>query len=143
MGLSQLARASTAMAFLNALLAMFIPAAHPSVDARAMNVEQVGDLGRGVCIGPQQKGLEPQRDTGGFVRPGLLAQGQELAASARVGLGKDWVHGNICRVTNARILRLGERNQQEKTRRRAPSDINKKPPRSRKAAQDRAILKLM
>jgi len=93
------------MAFLNPLLAMLIPVAHPSMNAGAMDVEQAGNLGRGVPIGAEQKGLKPQRDARGLVGLGFLAQGQELAASAGVGLGKDWIHSSICRVTIARIVR--------------------------------------
>lgn len=105
MGLSQLARASTAMAFLNPLLAMLIPAAHPSMHTRAMNVQQAGNLGRGVSIGAEQEGLQAQRDARGLVGLGFLAQGQELAARAGVGLDKDRFQVNICCVTNARRVR--------------------------------------
>lgn len=101
----QLARASAAMALLDPLLAMLVPVAHPSVNAGAMNLEQSGDLGRAVPVGAEQQGLQAQRDAWGFVGLGFLAQGQEFAASAGVGLGEDRVHGNQSRVTNARMMR--------------------------------------
>jgi hypothetical protein len=97
------------MAFLNPLGSILIPVANPSVDTGAMNVKQVGDLGRGMSIGAEQKGLQPQSDAWGFVGLGFLAQDQELAASPGVGLGKNWGHGNLCCFTNARILRQTNR----------------------------------
>jgi hypothetical protein len=71
---SQLARASAAMAFLNPFRAMFIPVANPGVNAGAMNVEQIGNLGRGKSISAEKEGLEPQSDARSLVGLGFLAQ---------------------------------------------------------------------
>ena len=54
---SQFARASAAMAFLDPLRTILIPVANPSVDTGAMNVKQAGNLGRGVSLGAEEKGL--------------------------------------------------------------------------------------
>ena len=77
------------------------------MNARAMNVEQVGDLGRGVSVGAEQERLQAQGNAWGFVGLRLLAQCQELAARAGVGLGKDGLHSGICCITIARIVRQG------------------------------------
>jgi len=54
----QLAGASAAMALLDPLWAMLVPVAHPSVNAGAMNLEQSGNLGRGMPAGAEQQGLQ-------------------------------------------------------------------------------------
>ena len=54
---SQFTRASRAMAFFNSLWAVLIPVANPSVDTGAMNVKQIGDLGRGKTIGTEEESL--------------------------------------------------------------------------------------
>jgi hypothetical protein len=100
-----LAGASAAMALLDAFLAMLIPVAHPSVNAGAMNVQESGNLWRGVSVGAEQKGLKAQGNARSLVGLSFLAQGQKFAAGAGVGLGNDRFHGNACRITYARILR--------------------------------------
>jgi hypothetical protein len=127
------------MTFLNPLLAMLIPEAHPGVDAGAMNVEQAGNLGRRLSISAEQEGLQPQRDAWGLVGLGFLAQSQELAASARVGLGKDRFHVNIGCVTNARRVRP----RRPVSKKKRGKGRHRTETKSRKTAQDGAISKLM
>lgn len=64
-----------AIAFLDPLLALFIPAAHPGVDARAVNLKPVGDLRRRVAIDSEQNGLQAWHHSWSPVGLSLLAQG--------------------------------------------------------------------
>jgi hypothetical protein len=63
------------MALFNSLRAVLIPMANPSVDTSAMNVKQIGDLGRGKTVGAEEEGLESQSDARGLIGLGFLAQG--------------------------------------------------------------------
>jgi hypothetical protein len=131
------------MAFLDPLWTILIPIAHPGVDAGTVNVEQVGNLRRGVTVGAEQESLEAQGDPRGLVSVSLLTPNQELATRACVGLGKDRFHGNICRVTIAR--RMGPMRLENKKNRwaRAPSDGKKKRLTAPKTACRKAIPILM
>jgi len=51
----QIAGVPAAMALLDSLLAMVIPVAHPSMNAGAMNVQETGDLWRGVSVDAEQR----------------------------------------------------------------------------------------
>jgi len=57
LGRGELAGPPAAMAFHDSLQAILIPVANPGVDARAMNVEQWGDIGRGATVGAQEESL--------------------------------------------------------------------------------------
>ena len=103
--LRQGVRASSAMAFLNPLLARLIPGARSGRNAGVLNGEAAGNLGRGVPSGAEPKGLKPQRDAWGLVGRGLLAQGQKLAARARVGWGQAWIYGGPGRVSKGSLDR--------------------------------------
>jgi hypothetical protein len=96
---------SATVAFLNSLLAVLVPVAPPGMNARAMHVEQFGNLRRGVSLRAEQERLQAQRDAGSLVGLGLLAQGQARAARPRVGLSKDGLQSTTCCITNARTLR--------------------------------------
>jgi len=66
----------TAMPFLDPLHAQLIPAAHPGVDAAAVHVKPISNLGWGMALHAEQEGLQTQRDTGGFVVLSIWAQSQ-------------------------------------------------------------------
>ena len=51
--------------------------------------------------------LQTQGDAWGLVGLSLLAERQELAPCAGVGLGEDGVHGELCCITIARIVGQG------------------------------------
>ena len=109
------------MAFFDPVHAVFIPRADPGVNAGAMHVEQLGEVGRGMAIGAQQNGLQAQRHARGLVRVRLLAQGQAFAARAGVGAGEEGFQGSVCCVTNARTWPGVRGSRKEKPAARAPS----------------------
>src|ERR1017187_5275499 len=113
------------------------------MNAGAMDVKQVGNAGGRVAIGAQQEGLQAQRPARSFLGLSFLAQVQELAASAGIGPGKDRFHGNVCRITNARIVRKTNPGSKWKQSGRAPSNSIKKRLTAQISAHDKAFLKLM
>jgi hypothetical protein len=104
LGFGEFARATTAIAFLDALQALRIPAANPDVNAAAVDLQQLSNLRWRVARHTEQEGLQPQRDTGSFVALRLLAQCQQLATSAGITFGEDWFHSIACRATKARTM---------------------------------------
>ena len=114
-----------------------------SVDAAAVNVKQVSNLGWGVAIHAKQEGLQTQRDTGGFVALSVLTQSQELAAGAGIPFGEKSFHSIVCRTTNAHTLHDTDRNSNGKPLRRAPSSAGRKRPKPTKGALAKASLKCM
>jgi hypothetical protein len=72
----EFARASAPVPFLDPLQAILIPAAHPRVDAAAVNMKQISNLGWGMAIHAEQEGLQTQSDPGGPVALSGLAQSQ-------------------------------------------------------------------
>jgi hypothetical protein len=113
------------------------------MNAGAMNVQETGNLWRGVTVGAEQKGLKAQGNARSLVGLGFLAQGQKFAAGAGVGLGKDRFHGNVCRITYARMLRQTRPAGKWKRSGRAPSNSIKKRLTAQIPAQNNAFLKLM
>ncbi len=126
LGFGEFARATTAIAFLDALQALRIPAANPSVNAAAVDLQQIRNLRWRVARHTEQKGLQTQRDTGGLVALRLLAQCQQLAASTGITFGEDWFHSIPCRATKARTLVQRSYNINGKTQKRAPSSAERK-----------------
>ena len=58
LGLGKSAGAPAAMAFHDPLQAMLIPVADPGVDAGPVNVEQLGNIGRGATVGAEEESLQ-------------------------------------------------------------------------------------
>jgi hypothetical protein len=73
-------------------IAIVIPSADPSVNAGAIHLQTLRDLTGGVPLDAEHDGLQPQGDTGRFVRLGFLAKGLEALKSSRVTLSEDRVH---------------------------------------------------
>ena len=136
-------RPAAPMAFLNPLQAVFIPEANPSMNTRAMNVEEVGHLGWGVPVGAEEEGLQTEGHAWGLVGVSRLAQGQELAAGASVGGGKDRLHVVRCRVTRTRMVRPRRPAGKKQRWERLPSEGGKKQRTASKPAQDKGIVKWM
>ena len=80
LGLGKLAGSSGAMAFHDPLQAILVPVADPGVDAGAMNMEKLGNIGRGATVGAEEESLQAERNARGFVSLCFLSPDQKLAA---------------------------------------------------------------
>jgi len=89
----QFAWASTAMSLLESVDAVLIPVAYPGVNARAVDVKQTGNFGRGVAVQTQENGLQAEGHARGFVSLRFLAESQNVTACPGLSLGEDRSHG--------------------------------------------------
>jgi len=139
--LGQLAGPSAAVAFLNPLLPILVPVAHPGMNARAVNVEQVGNVGWGVAVGAEQELPANARRRVGPCRSEPLGGAPGACAVCGSRPGRRW--GSWRAMLHYYCADSGTRtaSQQEKTLRRAPSDGNGRRRTVSKPAQDRTMLK--
>jgi hypothetical protein len=76
-GWTQLRGPSTAMALQESGIALLIPSTHPSVNPCAVHLQTLGNLTGRLPLDAEHDGLQPQGDTGRFVRLGSVAEGLE------------------------------------------------------------------
>jgi len=72
---------------------MVIPSAHPSVNTRAIHLQALRDLARGLPLHAEHDGLQAQSDTRRFVALGFLSKPLEPLKGSRTTLSKDRLHG--------------------------------------------------
>jgi len=106
------------MSLFDAVDAVIHPMAHPLMNAAAMHMKQLGNMGRGVAVGAQEEGLETQGHARSFVGLRFLPPGQQLAAGASIGVNENRLHDQV--ALYMRIMRQRHPGHKKNVRQRAP-----------------------